>query len=191
LRSAGKNRKRQTIGFYGVDTGVGTTHLSIAAANYAVKEWGVPTAVVELGGRPCIHWMDEEACTDSFVYEDVGFYPQVNPAQMPELLNSRYSCLILDLGHEEDTWQEFLRCDRKYLVASLSPWRMRQAENFMTEHEYACSNKYFTALLTVTGTVYEKKRIQQKYHVPVRTIPLMANPFRLARDQLPFFQALF
>jgi Flp pilus assembly CpaE family ATPase len=159
LRSAGKNRKRQIIGFYGVDTGVGTTHLAIAAANYAAREWGAPTAVVELGSRPCIHWMDEEACGDSFTYEDVSYYPQTNPAQMPELLNSRYSYLILDLGCEADTWQEFLRCDLKYLVASMSPWRMRQAENFMAEHELECSNKYFTALLTVTGTVYEKKEI--------------------------------
>jgi hypothetical protein len=175
-----------------VDTGVGTTHLSIAAANYAAKECGVPTAVVELANHPCIRWMDEEeGCGDSFTCDGVRYYPQADPAQMPQLLNSSYSYLILDMGCGTDSWQEFLRCDLKYLVASMSPWRMRQAELFMAEHEKERLNHYFTALLTVTGSVYEKKKFQQRYHVPVRTIPLMADPFRLVKDQLPFFQALF
>jgi serine/threonine-protein kinase len=192
LRSAGKNRKRQTIGFYGVDTGVGTTHLAVAAACYAVRERGVPTALVELGSRPCIRFMDEGECAgDSFTCEGVDCYPQADSAQMPGLLNGSYSYLILDLGCEEDTWQEFLRCDLKYLVVSLSPWRMKQAEDFMVEHEQERRFHYFTAVLTGTGSVYEKKKFQHRYHVPVRSIPLMADPFRLVKDQLPFFQALF
>jgi hypothetical protein len=165
--------------------------LTIAAANYVAGEWGLSAAVVELGDRPCIRAMDADGgSSDSFTCEGVGYYPQADPAQMPQLLNSSYAYLLLDLGCGENTWQEFLRCDRKYLVASMSPWRMKQTENFMAEHERERSSNYFTALLTVTGSVYEKKKFQQKYHVPVRTIPLMADPFRLVKDQLPFFQEL-
>jgi hypothetical protein len=147
---------------------------------------------VELSDRPCIRALDEDKGSgDSFTREGVRYYPQADMAQMPRLLNSSYSYLILDLGCEAECWQEFLRCDLKYLVASMSPWRMKQAEYFMEEHENERLNHYFTALLTVTGSVYEKKKFQQRYHVPVRTIPLMADPFRLVKDQLPFFQALF
>ena len=49
---------------------------------------------------------------------------------------------------------------------------------------------YFTALLTITGNVYEKKNFQRKYHVPVRTVPFIADPFWPMKDQLSFFQEL-
>lgn len=191
LRLARRQKERKTIGFYGVDTGVGTTHLTIAAANYAVNEWGVPAAVAELGDRPCIRELDVyDQGADYFEIDGVGCFPQMEPAQMPQLLNSTYRYLMLDMGCEESCWQEFLRCDLKYLVASLSPWRIRQAENFMEQHEDELLKKYFTALLTVTGSVYEKKRFQRTYHVPVRTIPFIADPFHLGKEHMSFFQEL-
>ena len=125
-----------------------------------------------------------------FAIDGVDFYPQMESAQMPQLLNSAYRYLMLDMGCDESCWQEFLRCDLKYVIASFSPWRIRQAENFMDLHEHDHSINYITALLTVTGNVYEKKKFQRKYHVPVRTIPFVADPFRLAKDQLSFFQEL-
>lgn len=189
LRLAGRSKERKTIGFFGVDCGVGTTHLSIAAANYAVSEWGASAAVVELGNRPCLCDLDTQAGErDLFTIDGVGYYPHAVPARMPELLNGAYQYLILDLGCEESCWQEFLRCDLKYVVASFSPWRIRQAENFIVTHNYSLN--YLTALLTVTGSVYEKKKFQRKYHVPVRTVPFIADPFRLVKDQLSFFQEL-
>lgn len=191
LRLARKHKERKTIGFYGVDTGVGTTHLAIAAANYVVNEWGISAAVAELGSRPCIRDMDIDGQGgDHFEIDGVGCYPQMELAQMPQLLNSAYRYLMLDMGCEESCWQEFLRCDLKYIVASLSPWRIRQAEAFMDLHENEHSKNYFTALLTVTGSVYEKKKFQRTYHVPVRTIPFIADPFQLEKDQMSFFQEL-
>lgn len=191
IRLAGRSKERKTIGFFGVDSGVGTTHLAIAAANYAVNEWGVSAAVVELGNHLCISDLDMEAGErDFFTIDGVGYYPHVMPARMPELLNAAFQYLILDLGCEEDSWQEFLRCDLKYVVASFSPWRIRRAEDFITLHTNDNTLNYFTALLTVTGSVYEKKKFQRKYHVPVRTIPFIADPFWLVKDQLPFFQEL-
>lgn len=191
LRMARRSKERKTIGFYGVASGVGTTHLAIAAANFAVNEWGVPAAVAEFGSHPCIRTMD--VCGhggDHFEAEGVECYPQMESAQMPRLLNGAYRYLMLDMGCDESSWQEFLRCDLKYVVASLSPWRIRQAEYFMELHENDHSINYITALLTVTGNVYEKKRFQRTYHVPVRTVPFIADPFRPAKDQMSFFQEL-
>lgn len=191
LRMARRSKERKTIGFYGVDSGVGTTHLAVTAANFAVNEWGVPAAVAELGSRLCIRNMD--VCGDGgdhFAVDGVDCYPQMESAQMPRLLNGAYRYLMLDMGCDESNWQEFLRCDLKYVVASFSPWRMRQAEYFMDQHENDHSINYITALLTVTGNVYEKKRFQRTYHVPVRTVPFIADPFRPAKDQMSFFQEL-
>lgn len=191
IRLARKQKERKTIGFYGADIGVGTTHLAIAAANYAANEWGIPAAVAELGSRPCIRDLDLYGqAGDHFEIDGVGYYPQMEPADMPGLFNSAYRYLMLDMGCDESCWQEFLRCDLKYIVASLSPWRIRQAEAFMELHQNDHSKNYFTALLTVSGNVYEKKKFQRKYHVPVRTIPFIADPFRLVKDQLTFFQEL-
>ena len=191
LRLARKQRERKTIGFYGVGSGVGTTHLAIAAANYVVNEWGIPAAVAEMGSHPCIQDLDTYGqAGEHFEMDGVGYYPQMEPADMLQLLNGAYRYLMLDMGCEESCWQEFLRCDLKYVVASLSPWRIRQAEEFMDLHLNDNSKNYFTALLTVTGNVYEKKKFQRKYRVPVRTIPFIADPFRLVKDQLPFFQEL-
>lgn len=191
LRLAKKQKERKTVGFFGVDSGVGTTHTAIAAANYAVNEWGVPAAVAELGNRPCLRDLnDGEEDENHFIIDDVGYYPQIEPKEMPQLLNGAYQYLMLDMGCDESCWQEFLRCDLKYVVASLSPWRIRRAEQFMDFHEREHSKNYFTALLTVTGSVYEKRKFQQKYHVPVRTIPFIADPFWLGKDQRSFFQEL-
>lgn len=179
-----------------MDSGVGTTHLAIAAANYVVNEWGTPAAVVELASRPCIQSLDMDGSGDTyFVEEGVGYYPHIVSDRLPMLLNGDYPYLIMDLGSGESEWQEFLRCDLRYLVASLSPWRIDRAENFMLSHMQPdgmehMHQQYFTALLTVTGNVYEKRRFQQIYHVPVRSIPFMADPFRLEKDQLAFFQEL-
>ena len=116
-------------------------------------------------------------------------------SQLPLLLNGDYSYLMMDLGSAQSEWQEFLRCDLRYLVASLSPWRVARAEQFMVSHGQPdgivqMHQNYFTALLTVTGNIYEKKRFQQIYHVPVRSVPFIADPFRLEKDQLTFFQEL-
>lgn len=161
-----------------------------------VNEWGVPAAVVELSNRPCIRHLDTDQSGGTYFEEDgVGYYPHVMSSRLPMLLNGGYSYLIMDLGSGESEWQEFLRCDLRYLVASLSPWRIERAEDFMVSHGQAdgmehIQQKYFTALLTVTGNIYEKKRFQQLYHIPVRTVPLIADPFRLEKDQLAFFQEL-
>ena len=190
-RLAKRQKERNTIGFYGVDSGVGTTHLAIATAHYVVNEWGIPAAIAEMGMQSCMRDMDENESNSSFFVKDgVGYYPQMEPVQMVQLVNSRYRYMILDMGCSDDCWQEFLRCDLKYVVASLSPWRVRQAENFMQRHEEELTKKYITALLTVTGSVYEKKKFQRMYRVPVRTIPFIADPFRLGKDQLSFFQEL-
>ena len=91
LRLARKQKERKTIGFYGVGPGVGTTHLAIAAAHYAVNEWGVPAAVAELGSRPCLRDLDSRGeGAEHFVIDGVGYFPQMEPAQMPQLLNSAY-----------------------------------------------------------------------------------------------------
>ncbi len=132
---------------------------------------------------------------ECFLEDGVRYYPQVKTERLPFLLNGEDFCLILDLGSGERAWKEFLRCDLRYLVASLSPWRIERTERFLIAHtqevgfEHMHQN-YFTALLTVTGNVYEKKRIQQRYHIPVRTVPFMADPFRLEKNQLAFFQEL-
>ncbi len=188
---AKRKKERKTIGFLGIDSGVGTTHLAIAAAHYVVNEWGISAAVAELGARPCLQNLDEDdAGKVPFEIDGVDYYPQFEFTQMTRLLNDSYQYLMLDMSCTDDCWQEFLRCDLKYIVASFSPWRMRQAEDFMQLHEEERKNNYITALLTVTGSVYEKKRFQRTYHVPVRTIPLFADPFWLEKDKKDFFQEL-
>ena len=180
-----------------MESGVGTTHLAVAAANYVANEWGIRTAFVELSDRPCICHLDTDQSGEAYFSEDgVRYYPHVASDRLPMLLNGDQSYLIMDLGSGANGWQEFLRCDLRYLVASFSPWRISRAEQFIVSHmqpDDRAAHKhqtYITALLTVTGNVYEKKRFQQLYHVPVRTVPFMADPFRLGKDQLAFFQEL-
>lgn len=191
LWSAGRKRAHRTVGFFGADSGVGTTHLALAAASFAVLEQGIPAAVVELSDKPCIAALGAgKGKRDFFTADGVGYYPDALPGRMPQLLNGPYQYLMLDFGCGADGWQEFLRCDLRYVVASLSPWRIGHAENFMITHTKNQEFHYFTALLTITGNVYEKKNFQRKYHVPVRTIPFIADPFWPVKDQLCFLQEL-
>ncbi len=84
IRLAKRQKERKTVGFYGVEHGVGTTCLAIAAANFAANEWGVPAAVAEMAAPGRIRDLDEEGeCGDFFPLDGVDYYPEAKPARMP------------------------------------------------------------------------------------------------------------
>lgn len=194
-RLAKRAKEKNVIGFLGLDSGVGTTHLAIATANYIVTRWGLSAAVVELGNHPCIQDMDPDLCVEEhhcFHLDGVSYYPHTELQQIPEVMNDPYQFLILDLGCDVGSvWQEFLRCDKKFMVGSLSPWRISRVENNISRlYSFILNKKLSCCFITLSDSSYEKKRIQNTYHVPVRTMPFIADPFWLVKDQLSFFQQL-
>ncbi|MDD6037812.1 MAG: hypothetical protein PUD20_03300 [bacterium] len=186
------HKERQVIGFLGADSGIGTTHIAVATANYIASVRGESVAVLELGNHPCIETMNKDGQQkESFELEGVTYFPQLISHRLPELLNDCYDYYILDLGSDaEAVWQEFLRCNQSYLVCSLSPWRVNRTIEWCNALSGNMKSIRLSGCLAQSGCYIDKKRIQYRYHVPVRTMPFVQNPFRIAKETFSFFQEL-
>ena len=68
---------------------------------------------------------------------------------MPEYIRQGYEYYIIDGGSEfYRIRREFLRCDRKLILVSLSPWKRKELEYFMSviwEEEKCLDNVTFLA----------------------------------------------
>ena len=86
--------------------------------------------------------------------------------------------------------REFLRCDRKLILVSLSPWKRKELEYFMSviwEEEKCLDNVTFLAQF---GMKKDKKDFQKQYRIPIHTLPFMEDPLHLKEAERLFFTTL-
>ncbi len=191
------------IGICGCESGCGTTHLSIALANYAASKHGLRIACLEL--HPSDAFTQLSTFTSSplssgnvqsmqyFTIYDVDYYPLLQKQDIPALMNAGYDYLILDFGPASAiVYDELLRCDHKLVLGSLAPWRQMHFYDFCQkflgkeEHEYFC-------FLVLHGEMHDiltfskKCRISRKH---IFSIPFIQNPFHITKEQFSFLEKL-
>lgn len=176
------------VGFLGTASGVGTTHLAVATATFLASELGRTVAVLELGETPVFECLFHKAYDTYFSIDKVRYYPHVRSEMISELCSENIQYLILDLGCGHSNISEFFRCDKRYLVSSFVPWKREKLQQFIYQYENKLiKNKISSAVLASYGYDHEKRRFERMHRLPVRTMPYIADPFWLVRDQLPFF----
>lgn len=185
------------------------THLAIALCNYCASKQRKTCAYLELHARNEISQLVSETHLLSsskslnhrkelnrvlrarFQIFGVDYYPAVTTDEIPALLNLDYDYLILDTGSLEDGMlSEFLRCDRKLILGSLSPWKSWKYEAFFQKFTKNINlGKGFDYLVQM-GIKNELAFFSKKHHIKMQVVPFIKNPFHIEKELFPFLGAL-
>lgn len=129
------------------------------------------TAYIELNTHNHICALAHNSKKPSFLYKGIVFYPNTTVTSLPEILRKDYRYFILDMGVITTyTTNEFLRCDKPFLICSASKWRKSQqkkrTENLLKNQ----SNK--NCITLIMNLKYEESYSDFSF-------PYILNPFQL------------
>ena len=120
----------------------------------------------------------------------VHYFTDICVGKIPEIMNSGYEAFVLDLGADyAAVREEFLRCDRKIVVGSISPWKISAFEHFMKD-VIALENYELWEFLVLFANLLDKKSIQKRYGVHMLSIPWIENPFYLKKEDMMFLNKI-
>ncbi len=180
---------------------MGVTHLSIALCSFCGSRAKKKTAYLELHKRNEISQLyHERLLFDSrsrgperthFTLHGADYYPCVESREIPSLMNSGYDYLILDTGSlKEADCSELLRCDRKLVLGSLAPWKIKSCQEFFLQFDTTVNlGEGFCYLVQakITGNIPD---FIKTTHISMQSIPFISNPFRIRKECFTFLEEL-
>lgn len=126
-----------------------------------------------------------------FKLHGVDYYPHVSGSEIPALLNQGYDYLILDIGSlEEADFSEFLRCDHKLVLGSLSPWKLWTYEEFFRQFDNSQNLGEGFEYLVQAGTAKNISHFSRAHRISMAVVPFIKNPFRIEKELFLSFGSL-
>lgn len=188
LRKDSKMKKKESgktvIGLAGTHAGAGVTHMGIILAAFLRNTCKKKTALIEMSGKHDFDFLQCEVLRDHaqydsgdpFFIENICFYRSIEEKKLVEVLNQDFDYIILDFGTCLQKYKyEFLRCDQKLVMCSMSPWKRGYLEKFLQNWEGEAGSEEWK-YLAVFGL------IENKTPVPVTGIGFIPNPFVIAKE---------
>ena len=186
---SGKTR----IGIAGCGPSVGVTHFSIMTACYAVSVLRRRTALLEWNQSGDFARLQEvygkknvmDSTGKTFNILDIYFFREAGREQLRECLERDFCMVIIDFGvFREDIRDDFLQCDRRFLVCSASEWQLPGFAAFLSGNkEQGCRYEYFSAFGKRENTGMAERFLK----VSIRQIPLSLDAFVITGESLSFF----
>jgi hypothetical protein len=175
-----------------MEHGIGTTHFSLSLANYLCSSYRKRTAYVELNGSGQICLIAKNADAYRFSYMDIVCYPSAVSEDLSRILSEHFSYIILDLGVLTfETGRDFYRCDLKFIIGSVSPWKAGRYYEALESLLYNTNmGQDHIVILGNLGTKEAISLFRRFYHLPVCAIPVIQNPFQLTTANCTFFQKM-
>lgn len=198
IRNPFKKKKRPpgqlVIGIIGTGRGVGTTHFSLITAGYVCGILGKRCAVLEWNCHDDFSKMQhictkEEKTTGPFQILEADYYAKAGIHTLLMCKKAQYQILIVDYGTIlEGNLEEFLRCDRQFVLGSLSEWQLGaflefEKKNKNTERSW----ETFVAF----GSEEARKNMEKKLKIRVRRIPVSIDAFAVTGEIIQFYQQFF
>lgn len=193
-RIGNKEVSQETIGIIGTGNSVGVTHFAIMTAGYlsgvlrrkcAVLEWNSHGDFVSMK-RGCAK---EEDKGTAFSLLEVRYYENAGINTLLLCKKSDYNTVIVDYGTVGDGgFKEFLRCDRQFVLGSLSEWQMEAFLEFESKGNKA--EKSWETFLTF-GSEEARKNMEKRLKRPVRRIPVSVDAFAVTGEMMKFYQQIF
>jgi hypothetical protein len=182
----------QTIAVCGMEHGIGTTHFALALSNFLCSKFRKRTAYVELNRSNQIHSLADDRDAEMFRFMDIVCYPRAIAEDLSRILAERYTYVILDLGVlTPDTSRDFYRCDLKFIIGSVSPWK---ADRFLEVLEsllyHANVSQEHILIMGNLGSKENLKTFERLSRLSVCAIPALPNPFQLTTANCTFFQEM-
>lgn len=175
-----------------MEHGVGVTHISLALSNFLCNKLGKKTAYIELNATNQIHSLHPG--TENTLFCHTGFYvfPSTTFTSLPEILHMKFDYFILDMGVLNTyTAREFFKCEKQFLVCSLSKWKRKQT---ITKLEQLLKDNYIHSgsLVVLSTSSIEESHIpiSNRLSFNIRSVPFLANPFQLKPEFFAFFGKL-
>lgn len=186
------------IGIIGTHIGVGSTHFAILLSNYISECLGKKTAYIECYPQDELRYLEEAYSSkgkatprdQEFSLYGVDYYKSMHERKIAEVIGYEYDSIILDLGTDlKKVENEFIRCDKKIVISSLTIWKVRKLENFLERtEELREKQELIYGIPFSTGK--NARRISKKYKIPAFSIPYEPNPFVISADTIKMFQKI-
>ncbi|MBS6643450.1 MAG: hypothetical protein KH366_07705 [Clostridiaceae bacterium] len=186
-------QKQTVTGILGTSPGAGATHYAILLANYLVGVCRYRCAVLEWnehGDFERIERICRGAVTDNACFSvlKADYYKHSGPEVLPYCMAEGYDQIIIDFGSDFLKQKiEFLRCDEKYVIASLSEWQIEGFLEFVREMKTEAGYKSWNYAVSF-GSEDTRKQMRKKLKIPVGRIPLSEDPFALNRQMIAYFE---
>ena len=186
-------KKTRLIGVGGTGPCVGCTHFSIMLLNdlagfrrrkAALLEWNCSDDFEKL----------ERVCTGRnrkekpFRILDADFYKAAGAMELAAAFERNYDDILIDFGVlTDDRISEFLRCEKQFVIGSLSEWQEEAFRRFVREHG---PGKKSWEYLAVFGSEESRKEFMRRPGVVVKRIPSSADAFSVTKECSVFFEKL-
>lgn len=195
LRKRLKKRENQeVIGIIGTGRCVGVTHFAVMTAGYLSGVLRKRCAVLEWNSHGDFNHM-RNVCTEEkgkagvFQVLEVDYYEQAGINTLLLCKKSGCQTVIVDYGTvREGNLEEFLRCDRQFVLGSLSEWQMEAFLEFEGKGKKAEKSwETFVSFGSEEARINMEKRLKR----PVRRVPVSVDAFVVTGEMLKFYQKLF
>lgn len=171
------------IGFMGVESGVGVTHLSLMLAHHLSYQYKV--ALIEVNDSndyENIRKIGEFKIKDNsyFKCKGVDYFININYIDFISKYREKYEYIIADFGSHENIYEieEFLRMDVKMIVGQVVDWKIEKIYKFYSsinkQHDIHKNWKYLIPFMDSNDDISE---LTDKIDNPIYAIPFNKNPF--------------
>lgn len=189
-----KGADQEVIGIIGTGRCVGVTHFAVMTAGYLRGVLRKRCAVLEWNGHGDFNLMrkvckEEKGTSGVFQVLEVDYYEQAGINTLLLCKKSGCQTVIVDYGTvREGNLEEFLRCDRQFVLGSLSEWQMEAFLEFEGNGKKAEKSwETFVSFGSEEARINMEKRLKR----PVRRIPVSVDAFVVTGEMLKFYQKLF
>jgi len=187
--------KRSSIGLIGTHHGTGVTYTGLMLAFYLGGELGKRTAFVECNGHHDMGLIEEayewtSSQMNMFSFHNITCYKELSCEQLPSIYGDDYEALVFDFGIDlESNINEFLRCDKKIVLAGRAQWELIKLRNFHQRIRHITGSGSLIYLIRQTDdrTIH---RLTAETGSIVMSIPEVADPVMPSRSINRFFAAL-
>lgn len=194
LRTGKKPVSREVIGIIGTGRGVGVTHFTVMTAGYlggvlrkkcAVLEWNSHGDFRNMR-KLCGKERDQDGC---YQILEADYYERAGIDTLLLCKKSGYQAVIVDYGAvKEGNLEEFLRCDRQFVLGSLSEWQMEAFLEFEGKGKKA--EKGWKTLVSF-GSEEARRNAEKRLKIPISRIPVSVDAFAVTGEVIGFYQQFF
>lgn len=181
------------IGVAGSSSSVGTTHLAILTAAYLSGVLRKKTAVLEWNGTEAFVDLEKILSKKAVTKENgktfnmlgIFFCKKAGAEAFIDCTEQGFEAVVADFGcYRGSIREEFLRCDRRFLVCSGSDWQLLQAAELIRK-EFTQKNRveYFSSF----GTEETLRMAEKHLKVQIRRIPFSPDAFVITGESMAFF----
>lgn len=186
---------KKVIGLVGTHPGVGVTHTGIMLTCFIRSVLGGRTAFLEMNAhkdfsrieKMCLGKREE---MNKFCLKKVTYYKQVNQKEITDIMNEDYDYIVIDFGSElNNNKMEFLRCDKKFVISSITDWKRDSLSQFIQTNRITKGHDAWIYLF-IFGQNKDITCIKREEKIKAKIIGYEPNPYVVSNEIISLFHSI-